>query len=352
MTGRDEGLLTAVEMVMTTETIAELQLANGMIPWFPGGHADPWNHVEAAMALALGGRRHDAERAYQWLADTQHDDGSWCTYYLADGIEEPRRDTNVCAYVATGVWHHYLLTGDLGFLSTLWPVVERAIEFVLSLQERSGELLWSLDTDGTRGRYALLTGSSSASFSLRCAIAIAERLGNERPEWELAAGRLAHTVAYREEVFEPKHRWAMDWYYPVLCGALTGEAARARIDERWQEFVLDGIGVRCVSDSHWVTAAETSELVMTLDAIGMADEARALLGWTRHLRHDDGSYWTGCVHPQCVRFPGGERSTYTAAAVVLATHALTGAGPTAGLFRGEGLPTGLDLLADQPVTEP
>jgi hypothetical protein len=356
MTGHGPGdhrtdLLTSAEMVMTTDTIAEIQLPTGMIPWFPGGHADPWNHVEAAMALALAGRRPEAERAYEWLVDTQHDDGSWCTYYLADGIEEARRDTNVCAYIATGVWHHYLLTGDDGFLVTLWPVVERAIEFVLSLQEASGELLWSLDADGTRGRYALLTGSSSASFSLRCAIAIAEHLGNERPEWELAAGRLAHTVAYREEAFEPKRRWAMDWYYPVLCGALTGEAARARIAERWQEFVLDGVGVRCVSDSHWVTAAETSELVMALDAIGMVEEAGALLGWTRHLRHTDGSYWTGCVHPQCVRFPGGERSTYTAAAVVLATHALTGTGPTAGLFRGEGLPTGLDLLVNDPVTE-
>ena len=34
----------------------------GMIPWFPGGHADPWNHVEAAMALDLGGP-HDRGRA-------------------------------------------------------------------------------------------------------------------------------------------------------------------------------------------------------------------------------------------------------------------------------------------------
>ena len=29
-------------------------------------------------------------------------DGAWCRYYLADGVEDPRRDTNVGAYVATG----------------------------------------------------------------------------------------------------------------------------------------------------------------------------------------------------------------------------------------------------------
>ena len=234
----------------------------------------------------------------------------------------------------------------------MWPVVEQAIEFVLTHQMPGGELLWMMEPDGTPGEYALLTGSSSASFSLRCAIAIAEHLGRERPEWELAVGRLAHAVAYAEERFEPKTRWAMDWYYPVLCGAVQGDAARARIAERWSEFVIPGLGVRCVSDSDWVTAAETSELVLTLDAMRMPDLARPVLGWTRHLRHDDGSYFTGCVHPQCERFPDHERSTYTAAAVVLASHALTGSGPTSGLFRGEGLPMGLDLQLDEPVSEP
>ena len=40
----------------------------------------------------------------------------------------------------------------------------------------------------------------------------------------------------------------MDWYYPVLAGALDRAAASDRIDERWSEFVIDSGGVRCVSD--------------------------------------------------------------------------------------------------------
>ena len=32
--------------------IAEVQRPDGMIPWFEGGHCDPWNHVESAMALS------------------------------------------------------------------------------------------------------------------------------------------------------------------------------------------------------------------------------------------------------------------------------------------------------------
>ena len=34
----------------------------------------------------------------------------------------------------------------------------------------------------------------------------------------------------------------MEWYYPVLGGALRGAAARARIDARWDEFVVPGLG--------------------------------------------------------------------------------------------------------------
>ena len=44
------GITTAHQLQGSAASIAEWQLPNGMIPWFPGGHADPWNHVEAAMA--------------------------------------------------------------------------------------------------------------------------------------------------------------------------------------------------------------------------------------------------------------------------------------------------------------
>lgn len=344
------GVLDSSEIAATAESIAAVQCKSGMIPWFPGGHADPWNHVEAAMALTLGGMDRAAERAYEWLAGNQHPDGSWCMYYLTAGVEVPRRDTNVCAYVATGVWQHHLHTDDLGFLETMWPVVESAVEFVLGRQRAGGEIVWAVEPDGTPGRYALLTGSSSVYLSLRCAIAMAERLGLERPDWELAAGRLAHAVAHGPDLFEPKRRWAMDWYYPILCGAVRGTGGLARIDERWAEFVMPGLGVRCVSDRPWVTAAETAECVMALDALGRYEEALELFEWAQQLRHDDGSYWTGWVHPEALHFPGGERTTYTAAAVVLAANALSGTGPTAGLFRGDGLPTGLDL--SEPVGDP
>jgi hypothetical protein len=52
------------------------------------------------------------------------------------------------------------------------------------------------------------------------------------------------------------------------------------------------------------------------------------------MRDDDGAYWTGCAHPECVRFPGGQRSTYSAAAVVIADHVLHRRSPAAAIFAG------------------
>ena len=262
------GVLTAADVLATAEAIASLQRPDGMIPWFPGGHCDPWNHVEAAMALTAAGMDEPADRAYRWLLDTQLPDGSWFNYYLTTGVKDPRLDTNVCAYLATGAWHRYVSTGDVVGLEELWPAVEAGVDFVLRWQLLDGSIRWSLDPAGRPEEYALLTGSSSIYHSLRCAIACAERLGHERPDWEFAVGRLAHAVAHAPEAFAPKAEFAMDWYYPVLSGALTGTAARSRILQSWSTFVLDGRGVRCVSTGEWVTAAETAECVLALDALG------------------------------------------------------------------------------------
>lgn len=124
----------------------------------------------------------------------------------------------------------------------------------------------------------------------------------------------------------------MDWYYPALCGVETGEAAKARLADGWDTFVMDGLGVRCVSDEPWVTAAETAECSMAFTAIGDVTTATDLLAWTRSHRSDDGSYWTGIVYPDREKFPEGERTAYTGAAVIMAADAIVGGSPASRLF--------------------
>ena len=232
------GLVSATDLHATVDGIAEWQLPSGMIPWFPGGHADPWNHVEAAMALDLGGRRAEAERAYEWLVDLQRPDGAWHQYYLAgdDGctqVEQDKLDANVCAYVAAGVWHHWLLTDDEGFVEA--HVADR----------RAGHRLRARPADAARRdplgpprrRHAVdlrpahrlvvdLPQPALRHRHRRAASATSAPTGSCRPPGSPTSS------AHVPEAFAPKHRWAMDWYYPVLAGVVLGDAGRARLDER------------------------------------------------------------------------------------------------------------------------
>jgi len=330
------GVLSRDDVTATAEGIVEWQLDSGLILWFPGGHADPWNHVECAMALDVTGYHAAAERAYGFLAATQRRDGAWHRYYTADGVEEHKLDANCTAYVACGVWHHYLMTRDRGFLEDMWRVVERAVGFTLDLQQPRGAPTGSRHADGTPWPFALLSSSSSIHHSLRSALAIAAELGHERPRWEAGAARLARVISREPDAFAPKDRFAMDWYYPVLAGILEGDDARRRLLDRWDDFVLEGWGVRCVADRDWVTPAETAECTLAYLAAGLTSEAWDLFTWSQRQRDSDGRYWTGTVLPQEHRFPAGEKASYSAAAQLLAADALTGATAASGLFTRRG----------------
>jgi hypothetical protein len=157
----------------------------------------------------------------------------------------------------------------------------------------------------------------------------------------VAVGRLGHAIAEHPAAFTDKPLHSMDWYYPILGGALRGEAAHNRIAERWDEFVVDGLGIRCVNDRPWVTGAETCELVMALDAVGDRRRAVQQFAAMQHLRDPDGSYWTGLVYADGKRWPV-ERTTWTGAAVILAADALSRTTAAGGIFGGNELSRGLE----------
>ena len=334
------GVFTADQCRQTAESIAATQERSGAIPWSVGGHTDPWDHIENAMALTAAGLLGPARAAFEWSRRMQRPDGTW-PIQLRDGvIEDPNSDSNFCAYIATGVWHHVLVTDDRRFAEAMWPVVAKAIDFVLELQGSTGEIAWARSPSGIADE-ALLTGCASIHHSIRCALALADYIGAPQPEWEVAVGRLGHAIAHHPESFVTKDRWSMEWYYPVLGGALRGSHAQARIDERWDDFVVQGLGIRCVDDRPWVTGAETCELVLALEALGDRERAHEQFAAMHHLREDDGSYWTGLVYSDGKRWPV-ERTTWTGAAVILAADALSSATPGCGIFRGADLPRGLE----------
>lgn len=319
------------ELHATGAAIAALQLPDGSIPWESGRHADPWNHVEAAMGLDVVGLHEAAERAYRWMSEIQEADGSWFAAYLDGEVLDPTSDANFCAYFAAGVWHHFLATENEDFLHVMWPTMESAVDYVLELQRPDGSIAWARDEAGKAWPGALITSSSCIYLSLRSAISVAETLGKERREWGTALSLLGRAISTAPAAFEPQDRYAMDWYYPILCGALRGGDAERRLRASWHRFVIAGRGSRCVVDRHWATTGETAELVLACEVAGLHREARSLWDGLDKLRDADGLYWTGMNHPGGELWPR-EKTTWSAGSVLLAADKLFGTGATSGFF--------------------
>jgi hypothetical protein len=325
------GALTGAQVQQTVAWIAAQQDDDGALPWFRGGQLDPWDSVEAAMALDVGGEHARARAAYRWLADHQRADGSWASEYRGGAETAPAAESNHAGYLAVGVWHSWLVTGDEGRVAELWPAVRRGLDLVTRMQLPGGAISWALRPDGIPDDTALLTGCASLYQALRCGVALAELHGDPQPDWELAVTELGTALREQPDAFADRSRFSMDWYYPVLGGAVTGAAARDLLAADWDRFVVPGLGARCVADRPWVTGAETCELALALAAAGQPEAALEQLAAMQHLREDDGSYWTGYVYADDARWPV-ERTTWTAAAVVLAADALAGATDAAQLF--------------------
>ena len=345
------GVLSSEQVAQTAASIASMQEPDGAVPWTVGEHVDVWNHVEAAMALDVAGQPEAAARAYEWCLRRQRHDGSWPMKIVAGQVEDDSGETNMSAYLAVGLWHHWLLHRDLGFLERCWPAVRAGLDFVTDMQLPFGGIAWSQEwaaaRPAARSTEALLAGSSSIYQSLRAGVALAALVDEPQPEWELAGGRLGHALREHRDAFLDKSEFSMDWYYPVLGGALRGQAGLDVVDRRWDTFVMPGLGARCVSTNPWVTGAETCELVLALDCLDDA-RARVLFAEMQHLRHDNGSYWTGSVHREdgsaSVFWPG-EQTTYTAAAVILAADALSRTSPASGIMRGDTLAPHFEPIA-------
>jgi hypothetical protein len=312
--------------------IAKTQRASGEIPWCDGQKTDPWDHVESAMGLTVAGYLIETRKAYEWLAANQLADGSWYSAYMEGVAYDRTRDANMSSYIAVGVYHYFLRTGDRGFLSDMWPTVSAAVEFALGLQAPTGEIYWAISPAGNVDRMALLTGSSSIYMSIQCALAIAATLGRKRPGWEAALRKLGDAIRTKPHLFNmTKSRFSMDWFYPVLAGAFTGADAQRRIERGWKKFVVEGLGVRCVSDQPWIAIAETSELALTLAGIGNLDQARIVFNWISDRRYEDDSYWAGFTFPDMTIWPA-DGISWTNAGVLMAADAIFGLTPAAGLF--------------------
>ncbi len=325
--------------------ITTIQRADGAIPWFADGIWDSWNHVECAMALEVAGELKAADRAYDYLVTSQAENGAWyCEYgntaamvdelYMSRETAGSFYDTNFAAYCATGIWHRYLHRQDANDLRHYWPMVRKAIDFVLTLQSDWGDIAWSSEAVEFGPDDSVRAGNASIRKSLECAIRIAfvvrdmkraNRYRRALLKLDIALERHAHRF---DRSGDDRSMYAMDWYYPAMCGVHKGHEATKVLSDSWTTFVKPELGCHCVSTEPWITVAESAELAITLTSLGGRDLARNILQRQFNHRDDDGCFWMGYQYEEDIFWPR-EKPSWTQAAMVLAVETLRSGSPTA-----------------------
>lgn len=327
---KPQGLIIDIDTIALS--ILSTQRENGEIPWCEGEKTDPWDMVESIMGLSICGYIEEARKGFEWLLKEQLPNGSWYASYKNGIPDDKTMDTNMSTYLAVGALHHYIITEDLDYLERLWPAVRAGINFAMEMQGPDGEIYWARSPEGVTDPMALLTGSSSVFMSTKCAIMIAEILGHDSSDWYERLKHLGDSLKNRRHSYNvTKSRFSMDWFYPILSGALTGDEAQKRMHKYWKKFVVEGMGIRCVSDQPWVTIAESAEFVLAMHAIGNVNQAEIVFNWIHNRTYDDGSYWCGFTFPDMVVWPE-DRLTWTNAVVLMAADALYGLTPAANMF--------------------
>ena len=318
------------------EYIAKCQNTLGAIAWEPNGKVDPWDHVESIMALNLLDFKEEALKGFDWLISSQEQDGSWYSEYQGEKITNLNKETNFCAYISSGALHHFLNFKERSFLEKIWPTLKKSIEFVISGQTDEGDILWAKDYNEEWMDDSLLTGCASIFKSLNDFNKIAKTLGYEEFILKEEIKNLKDSIINKSERFdrtwESKARYSMDWYYPVLCGIHNKQDSKKIINERWDEFVVPGLGCKCVSEEPWVTVAESCELILALNKI---DEKKTALkifeNISKLIDQKDKLFWTGYVYKDDKFWPI-EKPSWTAAAVVLAANSLFEFNSTSNFF--------------------
>ena len=101
----------------TVERILGCRRNRGSVPELEGGIVEPWTHIECAMAIDAGDYQREAERAYDWLMETSYRMEAGMPIIRHGLPKDQYKVSHAISYIAVGVWHHYLVTGNNKFVN-------------------------------------------------------------------------------------------------------------------------------------------------------------------------------------------------------------------------------------------
>ena len=162
-----------------------------------------------------------------------------------------RRQRQMCIrdrYISVAALHYFKIFSDREKLIELWETIYKAINFSINLQNPNGTIPWSVDKNNKIEEDFLLTGSSSILKSIECAIKISRILEKkENKSWMRAYKSLAQAVKNPNGLFDltqDRSRFSMDWYYPIISGALSSKERDLYIQKIFKDFYVDGLGIK------------------------------------------------------------------------------------------------------------
>ena len=316
--------------------IKSVQLESGAIPSNKDGSHDPWDHIESIMGLNFADEIEASKLAFRWLITNQNHDGSWYSKYQ-DGIPtEKNKPTHFAPYIAVAALHFYKIFLNKEFLETLWPSIELAINFALTLQTKNGTIPWSVDENGEVEEDYLLTGSSSILKSIECGIAISNILNNQNNtiNWLKSYDLLSQAIIEplgKFDLLKDRKRFSMDWYYPILSGCLNEDKKNFYIDKVLRDFYIKDIGIKCVIEEPWVTVAETCEFIISLMISDRPKDATNLLLDVLNISDENQIPYMGWQYEENIFWPH-ERPSWTAAALIISADSVMNFSNASDLF--------------------
>ena len=250
------------------------------------------------MALTVAGEDRAAQRAFGWALDRQRHDGSWAMKYVAGSVEDASGETNMSAYLAVAVWHHWLVRRDPAFVARCWPAVRRGLDWVVSMQLPFGGIAWAQEWsrrpagEGARGR---LAGCVVQRLPVAAGRGVDRRADGRPAAGVGAGGRPAAARAARAPRPVPRQVGVLDGL--VLPGpGRRGPRRRGRGAAGGAVGRVRGARARRPLRLHQPVGDRRRDLRAGARPRGARATATAplrLFADVQHLRVDDGRYWTG-----------------------------------------------------------
>ena len=113
----------------------------------------------------------------------------------------------------------------------------------------------------------------------------------------------------------------MDSYYPILSGCLTKSEKEVYIEKIFNEFYIEGLGVKCVREEPWITVAETCEFIIALTMSGNITKAKKILIEVLNISDKKNIPFMGWQYEENFFWPN-EKPTWTSAALIIAADSI------------------------------